>query len=243
MTARETHQAQWQALKDKPLRHKLEHIFTYYWAAILGCVFLIVFLTSWIGGALSQKDTALSGYLLNGITRASYDGDFTQAFMDHQQIDSEKYHFKLTSDTSYSSTDVSDTTVAVMESIVVQTYAQELDFLVVDLENYPVFSAYYMEMNTILSKEQLLKWKDHFIYVEKEALEQLTSGSLDEVVLPTYYSSTDGLKNPIPMGIRLPEDCKLLDAYTYMSKDVIFGFTRSIQNMENTVAFLEYIMG
>jgi hypothetical protein len=242
MTAREAHQAQWEALKDKPLRDKLEHIFTYYWAAILGCVFLIVFLTSWIGGALSQKDTALSGYLLNGITRESYDGDFTQAFMDHQQIDSDKYSFNLTADVSYSSTEISDTTVAVLESIVVQTYAKELDFIVVDLENYPVLSAYYLELTSVLTEEQLQKWQDYFVYVEKDELDKLTTEFSDQVVLPKYHMSTEGMNDPVPLGIRLPENSKLLEAYTYLSKDVIFGITRGVQNTENTLAFLEYIL-
>lgn len=242
MTAREAHQAQWRALKDKPLTDKLKYIFTYYWPAILGCVCFIIFISSWISNALSQKDLALSGYLLNGFTNKSYVGDFKQEFMDHQQIDSDTYSFKLTADTSYSSTEVSDTAVAVIESIVVQTYAGELDFLVVDLENYPLFSAYYLELSAILSEEQMLKWQDSFLYVEKGALEQLTSGALDQIVLPTYYSSTEGMKDPIPLGIRLPEDSRLFEAYTYLSKDVIFGITSSTQNPENTLAFLEYIM-
>ena len=242
MTAREAHQAQWEALKGKPLREKLEYIFTYYWAAILGCVFLIVFLASWIGGALSQKDTALSGYLLNGITRESYDGDFTQAFMDHQQIDSDKYSFNLTADVSYSSTEISDTTVAVLESIVVQTYAKELDFIVVDLENYPVLSAYYLELTSVLTEEQLQKWQDYFVYVEKDELDKLTTEFSDQVVLPKYHLSAEGMNNPVPLGIRLPENSKLLEASTYLSKDVIFGITRGVQNTENTLAFLEYIL-
>lgn len=242
MTAREAHQAQWRALKDKPLSDKLKYIFTYYWPGILGGVCLIVFLVSWLGNALTQKDIALSGYLLNGITNQSYTGDFKQEFLDHQQINSNKYTFKLTADVSYSSTEISDTTMVVLESIVVQTYAQELDFIVVDLENYPILSAYYMDLSSVLTQEQLTKWKDYFVYVEKAELDELTSESLEQVALPQYHDSDEELKEPIPLGIRIPESSRLFDAYKYASKDVIFGITRSVQNTENTLAFLEYIL-
>ena len=242
MTAREAHQAQWRALKDKPLIDKLKYIFTYYWPGILGGVFVIIFLVSWLTTALSRKDAALSGYLLNGLSNSNYSGDFKQEFLDHQQIDSDKYSFKLTADVSYSSTEISDTAGAVLESIVVQTYAQELDFIVVDLDNYPVLSAYYMDLFSVMSEEQIAKWKDCFVYVEKAELEQLTSDAMGDFSLPKYHLSTDGLSEPIALGIRIPENSKLFDAYSYISKDVIFGISRSAPNIENTLAFLEYIM-
>lgn len=242
MTAKEAHQAQWQALKDKPLSDKIKYIFTYYWPGILGAVCFLIFIGSWLGGALSQKDVAISGYLLNGITSQSYTGDFKQEYMEYQQIDSNKYDFKLTADVSYSSTEVSDTNVAVLESIIVQAYANELDFIVVDLDNYPILSAYYIDLRAVLTEDQLKKWEDHFVYVEKEELNNLTSEFMDQVVLPKYHLSAEGLKEPIPLGIRLPENSKLFEAYKYASKDVIFGITCSVQNTENTLAFLEYIM-
>lgn len=242
MTASEAHKAQWQALKDKPLRDKIQYIFTYYWAAILGVVFLIVLLASWIGGALSQKDTALSGYLLNGVTKESYSGDFKQEFMDEHNIDSNEYDFKLTADMSYSSGELSDTSIAVMESIVVQVYAGELDFIVTDLESYPNLSAYFVDLRSVLSEEQLLQWKEYFVYVEKAELDELTSGTPEQITLPKYHLSSEGLQNPIPMGIRLPDTSRLFDAYRYPARDIVFGITQGVANLENTLAFLEYIM-
>lgn len=241
MTAREAHKAQWQALKDKPLKDKLKYIFTYYWAAILGVVCVIAFGASWISGILSQKDIALSGYLLNSLTDSSYAGNLPLEFMEHQQIDSDIYDFRLTTDTVYSSSEISDTSIAVLESIMVQAATGELDFIVADLETYPTLSAYFTDLGTVLTQEQLEKWGDNLVYVEKDALERLTSDNFEELEIPQYYLTDEGLTNPVPLGIRLPDSCRLLDAYVFPQGNVIFGIAYNAKNTENALAFLEYI--
>jgi hypothetical protein len=242
MTAKEAHQAQWQALKDKPLSDKLKYIFTYYWPGILGVICVLIFAASWITSALSQKEIVLSGYLVNSATNQSYTGNFRQEVMDHLQIDSNEYDLKLTSDVSYSPTEFNDTSVAILESIIVQTFAGELDFVVIDLENAPVLSAYYADLRLVLTKDQLQQWKDHLVYVEQAELEELVSGTMERVILPKYHLNDEGLKNPVPVGICLPKTSKLFDAYKYPPKDVIFSITHNAKHIENTLRFLEYIM-
>lgn len=242
MTAREAHKEQWIKLKDKPLKDKLIYIFTYYWAAILGAICVIAFAVSWISTALSQKDLALSGYLLNGFTKSTYSGSLPQEFMEHQQINSNDYEFKLTANTPFSSSEVSETAIQVLETVTVQIATGELDFVIADLDVYPVLSAYFADLNTVLTGERLENWKDCLVYVEKEALEQLTSGELYTVELPEYYLSAEGLTDPIPLGIRLPASSRLFDAYAFPNDEVIFGITHSAKNLSNALAFLDYIM-
>lgn len=242
MTAQEARKEQWNKLKDQPLSAKLKYIFTYYWAAIVGCVCVVIFLTSWIGGVISKKDTAIAGYLLNGYADSAYTGNMRQEFLDHLQLDPKKSEFILTSDIYYSPDEMSDTGVHVLESVAVQATTGNLDFLVSDLKSYRIFSAYLADIRTVLTAEQLEKWDSLFVYVEKAALEELTSGEMEIVQLPEYFLSTENMKDPLPIGIRLPESCKLFDAYTFPTGDIVFGFMRNMQNRENTVAFLEYIM-
>lgn len=241
MTTREAQKAQWDALKGKPITHKLKYIFTYYWAVILGVVFVIYFAGSWIGNALSQKEVALCGYLLNGATNQSYAGDFQQEFLEHQQIDTNQYTFKLTANTAYSSNELSDTSIAVMESIMIQVYAGELDFLVIDSATYPTFTAYITDLRTVLPQEYLDKWSDSFLYVEKEALEKFSDDSVETVQLPEYYRSAEGLTDPIPMGIQLPTDSHLLEAYNFPKKDAVLGVAPSYSHLDNLLAFLDFI--
>ena len=161
--------------------------------------------------------------------------------MAHQQIDSDIYDFRLTTDTAYSHSELSDTSIAVLESIVVQAATGELDFIVADLETYPTLSAYFTDLGTVLTQEQLEKWGDNLVYVEKEALERLTSDNFEEFEIPQYYLTDEGLTNPVPLGIRLPDSCRLLDAYIFPQGNVIFGIAYNAKNTENALAFLEYI--
>lgn len=242
MTAREAHQAQWKALQDKPLSDKLKYIVTYYWPAILGVICVIAIAVSWISSALSQKEAFLSGYMINGTNNPSYTGNLKQEFMDLKQVDGNKYEFILTTDVVYNASIGAEGAISVMESLVVQAAAGELDFIVADLETYPVFSAYYRDLTTVLTAEQIEKWQDLFVYAEKDALEYLTSDDLFEFEIPEFYTSKDDLEEPVALGIRLPATCRLLEAYSFPAGDVIFGISYNTENIENTLSFLEYIM-
>ncbi len=242
MTAKEARQQQWQNLKDKPLKDKLKYIFTYYWAAIIGGVCVLACAISMITGALTKKDIALSGYLVNSYNNTSYTQDFRQEFLAHQQLDPKKYDFSLISNVSYSKTNPSEAAFHVMESIMIQSTAGNLDFVVVDLTSYPVFSAYYTDLRSVLTDEQLEKWSSQLIYVEKEALDILTSDDVDNIRLPDYFLSAEGLKDPIPMGIRIPTSSCLFEAYSFPNDEIVIGIMRNTPNLENTLAFIEYIM-
>lgn len=241
MTAAEARKQQWDSLKGQPLQ-RLKYVFTYYWPAILGVLCVVIFLTTWIYGIATKKEVALGGHLINAAVVQDNTGDITQAFMEHQQIDAEKYTFNLSYDAHLSS-GTPDTALVAMEALVARIAVGELQFLVSDLENYPIMSAYYADLRNVLSQQQLEQWKDRLVYVEKEALDLLTSDVVDkDIVLPKYYLSAEGLKDPLPIGIRLSDSSCLMDYYKFPKGEVIFGFVHNITETENAIAFLEYIM-
>lgn len=242
MTAREAHKEQWNKLKDQPLQEKLKYIFTYYWAAILAVIFVIIFAVSWISGILTRKEIALSGFLINGVTTQSYGGDLREEFMAQQQLDAEKYEIRIIADLSYSPNGDFQNNLSVAETIAAQAAAGEFDYLVADIESYPFFSAYYADLKTVLTPAQLEKWQDRLVYVEKEALDFLTSEDINEFEFPEFFLSDEGLKEPIALGIRLPASSCLLEDYAFPVGEVIFGVSFNTRNIENTLAFLEYVM-
>lgn len=242
MTAAEARKKQWEGLKDKPLADKLKYIFTYYWPGILGGVCVLIFLVSWIGGILTQKEIVLSGHIMNGLTAQSYQGDIRQDFMAQQQLDTNKQDFQLTCNSSMLS-DAPNEFLAAMESIVTRIAVGDIDFLVGDLETYQKFSAYHADLRNVLTEAQLSKWADYLVYVEKEALDYLTSDDVDkDIILPEYFLSAEGLKNPIPIAVRLPENCRFLQAYRFPVGAVVFGIPHNVQHTDAALAFLEYAM-
>lgn len=238
MTAKEARQAQWKKLQDQPLQAKLKYIFTYYWAAIFGVAFAIFFVVSWLVFALTQKEAVLSGYLLNGKTEKSYPGSIVEEFLQEQKIDSDKYLFDLISDSYYL-----DTETYVFENIVTRMGARDLDFIVTDLYTYSMFTAHLADLETILIEEQLEKYRPYFVYVEQSALDTLVAGDVgDGIKLPEYYLDSTDLEDPVAMGIRIPDSSRLLDAYSFIGDDVIFGIPVSCQRLSMTLEFLDFIL-
>jgi hypothetical protein len=238
MTAKEAHQAQWQKLKDQPLQAKLKYIFTYYWAVIFGIVFAIIFVVSWLVFSLMQKEPVLAGYLLNSTTQKSYQGSIVEEFLQDREIDTNTYMFDLTSDSYYL-----DAETYVFESIVTRMGARDLDFIVTDLYTYPMFTAHLADLETILTAEQLEKYRPYFVYVEQSALDKLAAGDVgDGIKLPEYYLDDTDLEDPVAMGIRIPDSSRLLDAYSFPMDDVIFGIPVSCQRLTMTLEFLDFIL-
>ncbi|MBE6940808.1 MAG: hypothetical protein E7455_00765 [Ruminococcaceae bacterium] len=238
MTAKEAHQAQWQKLKDEPLQAKLKYIFTYYWAAIFGIVFAIIFVVSWLVFALTQKEAVLAGYLLNSTTQSSYQGSIAEEFLQDQEIDTDKYTFDLTSDSYYL-----DAETYVLENIITRMGAQDLDFIVTDIYTYTMFTAHLADLETILTAEQLEKYRPYFVYVEQSALDELTnSDAAVGIKLPEYYLESTDLEDPVAMGIRIPDSSRLLDAYSFPMENVIFGIPVSCQRLSMTLEFLDFIL-
>ncbi len=239
MTILEAHKEQWNNLKDRPLREKLQHIVTYYWAPILACLCVIALLTSWIVQAVTQKEAVLSGYLLNAATKSTAEGDLEQAFLEQLQIDTQKYTADLMADVYYQADSES---YYVLQAVTVRAMAGMLDFIVTDADTYQVLTAYYGDLRQILTADQLEAYQPWFVYVEQAELDALTDHSVDSVALPQYYSSSASLQDPVPIGIQLPETCLLWQFYDFLGEDVIFGFIGYSENQSNALEFLDYIL-
>lgn len=237
MTAKEARQEQWKKLKDQPLSAKAKYIFTYYWMAIALSVFVVIFITSWIVSALTSKDAVLSGCLVNSTMLQSYQGSLADEFVETQQIDTQKYTFDLMTGVYLDATDIS-----ALESIVTRIAVGDLDFVVVDLYTYPLLSAYWADLESVLTEEQLEKYHPYMVYVERDALRTLEEDSIDNgLVLPKYYQDPSELADPVPLGIRIPETSRLFDAYAFPKDDIIFGISETNQRLDMTMAFLDFL--
>ena len=238
MTAKEARQEQWKKLKNGPLSAKLKYIFTYYWAVIALCAFVLVFISSWIISALTQKEVVLSGCLANGTTLDSYQGAMADEFLAEQQIDTQKYTFDLMANVY-----LEDTDIYTLESIVTRILARDLDFVVADLYTYPILSAHFADLETILTEEQLEKYRPYLVYVERSALETLKEGDQGSgLTLPEYHLESDTLEDPVALGIRIPDSSRLFDAYSFPKDTILFGITTTNQHLSTTHAFLDYIL-
>ena len=239
MTAAEARKQRWESLKDKPLREKLKYIFTYYWPGILGGVCVLVFLVSWIGGILLEKETYLYGQMINAIEISDYQGDLAGDFMAHQQIDTSDYEFHMQPFSLNGTTGTVD--YQALEIFAAQIAAGQVDFLVAGKTTYSDLTIYFQDLRAVLSAEQLEKYQDKLMYVEQAALDLLNSDE-EYPPKPEYFTSTEGMTGPVPIAIRLPGDCKIMEAYGFPVGDVLFGIPHNASHAENAFAFLDYAL-
>lgn len=242
MTIFEAQKAQWKTMKDKPLKDKLQYIATYYGVAIVIVLCVVGVVAGWITHAVTQKESALSGYLLNGAAEEKAGEVLEQEFLQHLRLDSGDYTVRLVSDV-YFYQDQSDVEAYyVLESMVAQIASGMLDFVATDAKTFPMMSAYYADLRTVLTEEQLETYGGLLVYVEKAELEALTEGTSEVVELPTYYRDPAVLADPVPLGLALPEECRLLEAYRYSGNEVFFGLIVNSEHQDQAVAFLEFVL-
>lgn len=242
MTMFEVHKAQWQALKDKPLKDKLQHIVTYYGVTIVICLCVLGVAVGWIVSAVNQKEPALMGYLLNGSVKSESGSTLEQEILQRLELDEKEYTARLVSDVYFYAAQEDPEAFYVLESMAAQIGANMLDFVATDKETFPVLSAYYADLRTVFTAEQLETYADLLVYVEETELQALTEGTSEVVVFPKYHRDPGELKEPVPVGLALPADCRLLEDYKYLGDEVYFGFIVNSERWEQTIAFLELIL-
>lgn len=232
MTAAEARKKQWESLKGQPLSARLKYIFTYYWPGILIGVGVLALFVSWIYGIVTAKDLALSGYLIDTVAVQDYSGNLKDDFMSQHQIDDREYEFRLST--------TSSNTYESWEAYRLHVAAGEVDFIVGEQSVFQYETVFLQDLRQVLTSEQLEMWKDMIVYVEKDARDALHNEDFPEV--PKYYTSTDGMTDPVPIALRLPDTCKLRQAYLFPEGDVLFGITMQSSNPDNAVAFFSYIL-
>ena len=231
MTAAEARKKQWESLKDQPLRAKLKYIFTYYWAAILLGVGVIIFVATWIPGFF-QPDLALGGYMFDASVIESYGGNIPNDFLSVQQLNPKDYEFRLSL--------ISSTDSDAQTDFAIKNGAGHADFVVAEQKTYANKAGCIQDLRQVLTPEQLEKWKSRIVYIEKNDWDAMQEGI--EKIVPELFMSTERMTNPVPFAIRLPKECKLLQAYKFPEGEILFGISQNSRNITNAVAFLEYIL-
>ena len=182
------------------------------------------------------------GYLLNGSVKNESGSTLEQEILQRLELDEKEYTARLVSDVYFYAAQEDPEAFYVLESMAAQIASNLLDFVATDKETFPVLSAYYADLRTVLTAEQLETYRELLVYVEEAELQALTEGTSEVVVFPKYHRDPGELKEPVPMGLALPADCRLLEDYKYLGDEVYFGFIVNSERWEQAIAFLELIL-
>ena len=246
MTTNEAARKHWLELKDKPLKEKVEHIVTYYGIVILTILAVVIFTVSYTIHLLTLKDSALNITCMGASVTQKEADDFANAFGEFAGIDLEQYEVDISTNLSSYLQGGSDKAYEAAEIMVALVASREVDALVSDkttLLPY-MYQRIFSDLTDILTPEQQARYRDCFLYADDSIIQELKDMSVVEE-LPQFPDPTkpELMERPVPVAVRIPEQTEFFDLCFSGMKDIAaYGIVINSENLDNALAFLDYIM-
>ena len=208
-------------LEEEGIKGRLKYFFHYYkWPVLIGLIVIIFFGTS-IFQILSQKDTALQVLMVNGFPNIETEELMTD-FESTITIDTDKedtlldasFYINTESPTMYDEQNA--------EKLFVMSSAGVVDVVLVDEAYFQIMAeaGYLLDLRKILSEEQMTLYADRAFYYDS----------------PNNYAEGEEL-----VGIEITSSPKIVDTQSYPNTKAYFCMIMNAPNIENSLAFLEYL--
>lgn len=246
MTTKEAAKHYLQELKGKPLKTKVEYILTNYGLALsIFSIFLII-AVSYTIHLFSIKDSALNITCMGASATQKEADDFANAFAEFAGIDQEQYEVDISTNLSSYLQGGSDKSFEITEIMVALVAAREVDAVVSDKTTMLpyMYQRIFSDLTDILTPEQQARYKDCFLYADDSIIQKLKDMSVVEE-LPEFPDPTkpELMERPVPVAVRIPEQTEFFDLCFSGMKDIAaYGIVINSENLDNALAFLDYIM-
>ena len=237
-----------EALKHGTPKQKLTYFWDYYKWHVIGGIIAVVALVSLIHQITTRKETAFYALMLNA-TEYNFMEDAsvnTAAFAEYAGIDEEKYQIMY--DTTVQIGTAAGDDYESSQKLMVYIAAAELDVMVSDsnsLTKY-AYQGNFKDLRDFLTEEQLEKYRDSFYYIDNAVVEEIKAANevFDMEYVPDYGDPhhPEEMKDPIPTGIFVNEDCPLLKDYFFRGEDVTVSVLINTQRPELASCFIDYLM-
>lgn len=225
-------------LKGAPLKEKLSYFKDYYLkitiAVIIGLIFFGALVHSMVTG---PKDTAFAALFFNDIGDSS-DNTLVNDFAAYRGIDTKEHEVYIDATMNYH--DTSD--------VEISTEADPNKALSSSMNSYDGFVELQKCMALIASKELdiIVGTQEAFDYFCRsecfaDVTELLPAEVLEKYKDQLYYMQSAETGEMIPVGIYITDAPKLNEFHYYDGLEPILGFLVNSQNLDNAMAFLEYI--
>lgn len=236
------------ALKNGTPKQKLTYFWDYYkWPVIIG-ILVIAVVVSFVYQLATRRDNALYAVLLNGSPKdfLAEETDYTRDFAEYAGIDEKKY--QILYDTSVHIGESAADEYSSVQKLMVYIAAAELDVMVSDPDSLLryAYQGNFYDLRDFLPEEQLEKYAHSFYYIDLAVARahEAANQANDYDYIPVYGDPhhPEGMEDPVPAGIFLPQDCPLLENYYFPGNELAAGVLINTQNPETVLKFLDYLM-
>lgn len=239
MTQREAVIQQLKALKGKPLKDKLKHIFTYYKLPIIAIVLVVMIAVSFVSQLASAKHTVLHVYCLDALVAQEKEKTILLEISQAVGIDQEKEQIEIT---------VKQNPQGELyegEALAAQIMGGMIDVLALpeDISLQWLYQDVFADLSEILTADQLRAYEDMLLYVDGAVLEKMDHLSQQENPLqfpdPT---KPEEMEDPIPVAVRVLDGSEFADVFFSNQQSIVIGIVANAPNPENAVFFVDYVV-
>lgn len=215
-------------MKDASFKDKLTYFKDYYLKSTLIILCIILFVASIIRSMVTgPSDTAFAAYFFND-TGDSSSTALADSFAEYMQIDTSEHEVYIDATLTYNDGENVDPTGVAsgydvyvnIQKTMAMIAAKDLDVIVCDQNALVYFekAECFADIRTLLSSEQIARYADRI-----------------------YYYHNEETNEDIPVGIYIQDAPRIAENYYYYNKDAVLSFIVNSENLDNAVAFLDYI--
>lgn len=235
------------AVKNGTFKQKLTYFFDYHkWHVVCGII-AVIFAGVLIRQLATQKDAAFYAVLLNGASR-SYPAEsgHRDAFAEYAGIDTDE--FDVVYDTSIQIGTGTGNDYQSAQTLMIHITAADLDVMVSDLDSLRHYAYLndFRDLRDILTEDQLRRYEGSFYYIDRALVEEIENAKkeYDYDYVPTYGDPfhPEDMREPVPVGILLPEDCSLLQDYIFPGDAPAVSVLINSEHTETALQFIDFLM-
>lgn len=229
MSVHEEIREQQQKTKDMSAKGKLEYFWYYYKVHAIVAVSVIALAIMFIYQYATNKDYGFYAAFINANDSANQE-TWGDEFAEYAGIDTDKYLSYIDTSILYSESNTSQYTIAAAEKLIAMLQTGIVDILVADTETFEGYAQneFFADLTQVLPEDLLEKYQDCLYYTDASTFNTAdddTFQTLDEQIdydtFVTNHRDPSTMKQPIPVGICLPEGNRITAAgfYDYLQED------------------------
>ena len=245
--------------KEMSAKGKLEYFWDYYKVHTIVAILVIFFAAMFIRDIVTAKDYNFYSILFNA--RQLSGDSLESAFSEYAGLDTENYECYIDASTGLSLTSFTEYDMATVQKLMATIQIGDLDTVVFNSELFNNYAGneMFLDLRTVLSKEELNTWKDYLYYIdyvevaaeredvdveespaEKDAAddERRQQEILEET---NRHRSPEGMAEPVPVGIFMEASPFAEKSGAYSDLVPVFGFVSTSKRTETGKQFLEFL--
>lgn len=245
--------------KEMSAKGKLEYFWDYYKVHTIVAILVIFFAAMFIRDIVTAKDYNFYSILFNA--RQLSGDSLESAFSEYAGLDTENYECYIDASTGLSLTSFTEYDMATVQKLMATIQIGDLDTVVFNSELFNNYAGneMFLDLRTVLSKEELNTWKDYLYYIdyvevaaeredvdveespaEKDAADD--EGRQQEILEETNrHRSPEGMAEPVPVGIFMEASPFAEKSGAYSDLVPVFGFVSTSKRTETGKQFLEFL--